>query len=207
MSNNTANIQKIKEIKKKIKISDYIKVIWIITIFIGIIEKLIPNRDRKPRRTIVKYQNLSKYDVTNNQVKINQRLTDRAIRSLHSVCRSVNTEYRNYNLVLGLILMSFLLSGQSGGEQSLGSPQERYPTATRDDLPHHGEGDCYSGWPADDLPGFRVSRFESKEKNTSDIMKFVTTIKVIVNKESYEPKLVNRGRECIVFLSDRSQRQ
>ena len=109
--------------------------------------------------------------------------------------------------MLGLILMSFLLSGQSGGEQSLGSPQERYQRATRDDLPHHGEGDCHSGWPADDLPAVRISRFESKEKNPPDIMKFVTTINVIVNNKSYEPKLVNRGRECIVFLSDRDQRQ
>ena len=175
------------------------------TILITIFDQMIPSRNKKPRRTIVKYQNPSKSDVSNNQIKITQRLTDRAIRSLHSVCRSVNTEYRNNNLVLGLLLMSFLLSGQSGGEQSLGSPRERFQSTTRDD--HHGEGDCHSGWPADDLPGVRVWRLESKEKNPPDIVKFVTTINVIVNKKSYEPKLVNRGPECIVFLSDRAQRQ
>ena len=152
-------------------------------------------------------------------MRITQRLTDRAIRSLvkiydihdyiieedlaqiadrltragqlpvdgevnlthHPVCQSVNTEYRNNNLVCGLLLMSSLFSGQSGGEQSLVSSQERYQTAERDDQPHHGEGDCHSGWPVNDLPGVHVWRFESKEKDLLDIEKFVTSTNVIVN--------------------------
>ena len=179
----------------------------------------IPSRDDKPRRAIDKYQNHSEYDVTNNQVRITQRLTDRAIRShvkiydIHDyvikedlaqiadrltraghlpidseanltnypVCPSVNTEYRNNDLVCGPLLMSSLLSGQSGCEQSLGSSQERYQTAERDDQPHNGKGDCHSGWPADDLPGVYVWRFESKEKDLLDIEKFVTSTNVIVN--------------------------
>ena len=186
---------------------------------LGIIDEIIPSRDGKPRRAIVKYQNPSEYDVSNNQVRITQRLTDRAIRSLvkiydihdyiieedlaqiadrltevvpvdtdvnlahHPVCLSVNTEYHSNNLVCGLLLMSSVFSGQSGVEQSPGSPQERYQSATRDDIPHHGEGDCHSGWPADDLPGVRVWRFESSERNLSDIVKFVKTTNVIVNTE------------------------
>ena len=97
----------------------------------------IPSRDEKPRRVIDKYQNHSEYDITTNQVRITQRLTDRAIRShvkiydIHDyvikedlaqiadrltraghlpidgeanlthypVCPSVNSEYRNNNLV------------------------------------------------------------------------------------------------------------
>ena len=182
---------------------------------LGIIDEIIPSRDGKPRRAIVKYQNSSEYDVTNNQVRITQRLTDRAIRSLvkiydihdyiieedlaqiadrlmragtvdgdvnlihHPVCPSFNTEYRSNNLKCGLILISSLLSGQSGGEQSLGSFQERQ-RESRDDQHDHGEGDCHPGWPGDDLPGVYVWRFASKE-DPPDIVKFVTTSNVIVN--------------------------
>ena len=71
-----------KNAKKKAEFSGFFKIFWLLLVFTTIIEEIIPSRDGKPRIAIVKYQNPGEYDVSNNQVRITQRLTDRAIRSL-----------------------------------------------------------------------------------------------------------------------------
>ena len=193
-------ISRMKNAKKKAEFSGFFKIFWLLLVFTTIIEEIIPSRDGKPRRAIVKYQNPSEYDVSNNQVRITQRLTDRAIRSLvkiydihdyiieedlaqiadrlmrarnvpadgnllhHPVCLSVNTEYQSNNLMCGLILMSSLLSGQSGGEQSLVSPQEIHQSAVRDHQQHrgYGEGDCRPSWPDDDADSHANNKTEDE---------------------------------------------
>ena len=214
---------------------------------LGIVDEIIVSRDGKARRAIVKYQNADEYIVNDKQVRITQRLTDRAVRSLvkiydvhdyiieedfgliadklkegatersnqhdgdddsetdgnsahHAACQLRNADtdqvYPNNELTCGFLLMSSLLSGQSG-EQSPEERDGRRPENQHVDIEGHEAGDCLQDWPDEDSADLcsisqatnQVWMFASRDlpdgNSSNDVTELLRNTNVIIANTSF----------------------